>query len=330
MIRTLLKMLPNSKTAPTVTTRQKRKSDKPGERIFVAPQKFKKMSAAGELIAVQLQNSGNYYGRRKEDFENASYVIVDVSLKGVQQIKSVFPGTFTIFLEPVEDPETIRQRILRRGDISAQEAAGRASIIPQMIAASKKMEFDARIKTQQGKFDYAAQKAYELIPKKNPDHDSGKLTDLHMLAKYTVEELENDNDLPTVNECAAAVTKENYIGGGALGKVFRIPGTNYLFKVNSRHDEKLFGELTKYLDGKSKTFTYPTEGVTRYRVDYRIPFECGQPRAWLRREGGGSEPDTIMNNLEDSPSPARFLRQSTQRETRPDSKPRGAKSHTIQ
>ena len=298
MIRTLLKMLPNSKTAPTVTTRQKRKSDKPGERIFVTPEQFKKMSAAGELIAVQLQNSGNYYGRRTEDFEDASYVIVDVSLKGVQQIKSVFPGTFTIFLEPVEDPETIRQRILRRGDISAQEAAGRASIIPQMIAASKKMEFDARIQTQQGKFDYAAQKAYELIPKKNPDHDSGKLTDLHMLAKYTVEELENDNDLPTVAECAAAVTKENFIGGGAFGKVFRVPGTNYLFKVNKRHDEKLFLELTKYLNGKSKTFTYPTEGVTRYRVDYRIPFECGQPRAWLRREGGGSEPDTIMNNLE--------------------------------
>jgi guanylate kinase/inosine/xanthosine triphosphate pyrophosphatase family protein len=297
-IRTLLKMLPNSKTAPTVTTRQKRKSDKPGERIFVTTEQFKKMSAAGELIAVQLQHSGNYYGRRKEDFEDASYVIVDVSLKGVNQIKSVFPGAFTIFLEPVEDPETIRQRILRRGDISAQEAAGRASIIPQIIAASKKMEFDARIQTQQGKFDYAAQKAYELIPKKNPDHDSGKLTDLHMLAKYTVEELENDNDLPTVAECAASVTKENYIGGGAFGKVFRIPGTDYLFKVNNRHDEKVFKELTKYLDGKSKTFTYPTEGVTRYRVDYRIPFECGQPRAWLRREGGGSEPDTIMNNLE--------------------------------
>ena len=60
----------------------------------------------------------------------------------------------------------------------------------------------------------------------------------------------------------------------------------------------MFRDPTKYLDGKSKTFTYPTEGVTRYRVDYRIPFECGQPRAWLRREGGGSEPDTIMNNLE--------------------------------
>ena len=166
-----------------------------------------------------------------------------------------------------------------------------------MIAASKKMEFDARIKTQQGKFDYAAQKAYELIPKKNPDHDSGKLTDLHMLAKYTVEELENDNDLPTVNECAAAVTKENYIGGGAFGKVFRVPGTDYLFKVNSRHDEKLFESSPSTLMASQRPLLTQ---LRRYSLSGRLPnsLRCGQPRAWLRREGGGSEPDTIMNNLE--------------------------------
>ena len=241
-IRTLLQMLPKSKTAPTVTTRQPRKSDKKGERIHVSKEKFRQMAESGQLVAVQLQASGNYYGRRRADFEGANYVIVDVSLKGVKQIKSAFPNAFSIFLEPTESPEMLRQRLLRRGDISAKEAAGRASIVPQMIEDSKKMSFDARIQTQQGKFDYAAKKAFELIPKKNPDHDSGKLTDLHMLAKYTVEELENDNDLPTVAECAAAVTKENYIGGGAFGKVFRIRGTDYLFKVNRRHDEKLFGE----------------------------------------------------------------------------------------
>ena len=298
MIRALLKMLPNSKTAPTITTRQQRKSDKPGERTFVTVDAFKKMANQGALVGVQLQASGNYYARKKSDFENADYVLVDVSLRGVNDITSAFPNTFSIFLEPVETPEIIRQRLLRRGDMSAKEAAGRAAIIPSMIESSKKMSFDARIQTQQGRFDYAAKQAFDLIPKQNPGEDSGKLTDLHMLAKYTVEELENDNDLPTVAECAAAVTKKNFIGGGAFGKVFRVPGTDYLFKVNRQQDEKVFAELTKYFDGKSKTFTYPTEGVTRYRVDYRIPFECGQPRAWLRREGGGSEPDTIMNNLE--------------------------------
>ena len=298
MIRALLKMLPNSKTAPTITTRQQRKSDKPGERTFVTVDAFKKMANQGALVGVQLQASGNYYARKKSDFENADYVLVDVSLRGVNDITSAFPNTFSIFLEPVETPEIIRQRLLRRGDMSAKEAAGRAAIIPSMIESSKKMSFDARIQTQQGRFDYAAKQAFDLIPKQNPGEDSGKLTDLHMLAKYTVEELENDNDLPTVAECAAAVTKKNFIGGGAFGKVFRVPGTGYLFKVNRQQDEKVFAELTKYFDGKSKTFTYPTEGVTRYRVDYRIPFECGQPRAWLRREGGGSEPDTIMNNLE--------------------------------
>ena len=81
-------------------------------------------------------------------------------------------------------------------------------------------EFDARIQTQQGKFDYAAQQAYELIPKKNPDHDSGKLTDLRMLAKYTVEELENDNDLPTVASVPLQLPKRTTSEVGPLGRSF--------------------------------------------------------------------------------------------------------------
>ena len=167
-IRNLLSLLPKSKTVPTVTTRKQRKSDKKGERVFVSTEQFKKEMREGDMVAAQLQKNGNYYGRRKSDFEGANYVIVDVNLKGINAIKRAYPNTFTIYLEPVEDPEFIRKRLLRRGDMSPQEAKGRASIIPSHIRDSKMIDFDARIKTKQGEFSKIALELEPMIPKSNP------------------------------------------------------------------------------------------------------------------------------------------------------------------
>ena len=167
-IRNLLKALPNAKTIPTYTTRQKRKSDKAGEREFVSASEFKRLMASGEMIMATLQKNGNYYGRKRSDFEGANYVLVDVSLSGLNDLKRTFPNTFSVYLEPVEDPEFIRKRLLRRGDMSPQEARKRAEIIPSHIKSSLAMNFDLRIKTQQGKFDYPAKEIMGALPRSNP------------------------------------------------------------------------------------------------------------------------------------------------------------------
>jgi guanylate kinase len=167
-IRNLLKLLPNSKTAPTVTTRAKRKSDKPGERIFISVEQFKKEMTQDKLVAAELQKNGNYYGRRKSDFKGADYVIIDVNPRGVNAIKRAYPNAFTVYLEPVEDPEFIRKRLLRRGDMSPQEARGRAAIIPKHIKGSKNIDFDMRVKTKQGEFAKIALEIEPMIPKQNP------------------------------------------------------------------------------------------------------------------------------------------------------------------
>ena len=120
------------------------------------------------MVAVQLQKNGNYYGRRRSDFEGADYVIVDVTPKGINAIKNAFPNTFTVYLEPVEDPEFIRKRLLRRGDMSPQEARARAFIIPAHIRDSKLIDFDARIKTKQGEFSKIALELQPMIPIRNP------------------------------------------------------------------------------------------------------------------------------------------------------------------
>lgn len=174
-IRNLLKLLPNSKTAPTVTTRAKRKSDKPGERIFISVEQFKKEMTQDKLVAAELQKNGNYYGRRKSDFKGADYVIIDVNPRGVNAIKRAYPNAFTVYLEPVEDPEFIRKRLLRRGDMSPQEARGRASIIPAHIKDSKNIDFDARIKTKQGEFAKIALEIEPMIPKQNPSLSDGSI-----------------------------------------------------------------------------------------------------------------------------------------------------------
>jgi guanylate kinase len=167
-IRTLLKHLPNSRTSATVTTRRKRKSDKPGEKEHLSKGEFLHLVERGELVAVQLQKGGDYYGRRRSDFEKEGYVIIDVSLSGYDQIKKIFPNTFGVYLEPVEDPETIRKRLLLRGDMSAKDARGRVSIIPQHIQDSKSRNFDLRIQTKSGEFDYAAKEILDTLPRVNP------------------------------------------------------------------------------------------------------------------------------------------------------------------
>ena len=164
-IRNLLKMLPNSKTAPTVTTRQKRASDKKDERIFVSKKEFESELRKGDLIAAKLQKNGNYYGRRLDDFKGADYVIVDVTLSGLNDIKRKFPNTFSVYLEPVEDPAFIRKRLLKRGDMSMQEARKRSEIIPSHIESSKAMDFDLRIQTRQGQFDAPAKEISDMIPR---------------------------------------------------------------------------------------------------------------------------------------------------------------------
>ena len=433
-LRALLKALPNAKTVPTMTTRDRRRSDKPGEKTFVKDSKFKQMLEAGELVAARLQRNGHYYGRKRSDFTGAEYIVLDVSLSGLNDIREVFPGTFSVYLEPSESAEYIEKRLLRRGDMSPQEAKARAKLIPSHIKSSQAMDFNIRVKTMQGKFDRAAQEVLEAVPKtavlKNPETDEDKgftieqildpdydipvrpdtpesierrrlgaerarernsvptrphdgdaiittetavaipefnldsrtmyiaacpfcgpqgqidisvedacnhaypscghhlrvnadkpcccaLSDADPVGKFhfdpelgtyrsnprmdDIEELKkhstplrNPNKL-TLTQIAKSVHKDNYRGGGVFGSVFRIPGTNYLFKVNQKSDPAFYFKLKSHLKDGSP-ISYQIKDAKLYKVDYHIPFEAGQPRFWIRKGEKGR--DIVMNNIE--------------------------------
>ena len=260
-IRNLLNLLPNSKTVPTVTTRKERKSDKKGERVFVSTDKFKKEMQQGNMIAAQLQKNGNYYGRRKSDFEGADYVIVDVNLKGINAIKRAYPNTFTIYLEPVEDPEFIRKRLLRRGDMSPQEAKGRASIIPAHIRDSKMIDFDARIKTKQGEFAKIALELEPLLPKPNPSHR--RTRNPHIVKVL-------NNELGTVEYKA---TREQPILFGEQAKEAHRVGQEYraIRKLAMKHDKGkepyyVLSNGKKYFEDGSRTRGNPVVIVTTHFI----------------------------------------------------------------
>jgi guanylate kinase len=168
-LRNLDKMLPNSKLIRSYVTRPKRKSDRAGEKNFVTEKQFKEMVANGEFLEHAKQKSGDYYGKRLEDFKaDADYLITEASLSGVNRLKKAFPNAFTIYLEPSESAEMIRKRLLRRGDMSPQMARGRSSKIPSHIKSSKMMPFNKRIITRQGKFDSIALEIMDSIPRSNP------------------------------------------------------------------------------------------------------------------------------------------------------------------
>jgi guanylate kinase len=317
-LRALLKALPNAKTVPTMTTRDRRRSDKPGEKTFVKDSKFKQMLEAGELVAARLQRNGHYYGRKRSDFTGAEYIVLDVSLSGLNDIREVFPNTFSVYLEPSESVEYIEKRLLRRGDMSPQEAKARARLIPSHIKSSQAMDFNIRVKTMQGKFDRAAQEVLEAVPKtavlKNPETDEDKgftieqildpdggphprsnprMDDIEELKKHSTP-LRNPNKL-TLAQIAKSVHKDNYRGGGAFGSVFTIPGTNYVFKVNAESDQPFYFKLKNHLKDGSP-ITYQIKDAKLYKVDYHIPFEAGQPRFWIRKGEKGR--DIVMNNIE--------------------------------
>ena len=168
-IRNLLQALPKSKTVPTYTTRKKRKSDKPGEKVFITEDKFKEMEAAGEFAESVRQKNGNFYGRRFEDFKGADYVILDVSLAGYNRYKQLYPSAYGVYLETTAKPKQVYQLLLRRGQMSPQEARKRSSIIPSHIRDSKKQTFDKRIKSVVGKYDDIALEILDDIPRNNPN-----------------------------------------------------------------------------------------------------------------------------------------------------------------
>jgi guanylate kinase len=153
--------------APSYTTRTKRPKEKPGDRKFITHKQFEKMIEDGEMVEWQKQKNGHYYGRTFADMGAAPTIVVDTTIGGAMRIKDAFPNTFSVFLKPDVDENTLAKRIYRRGGMGKGEAKGRAKAAMNMVEAVQHMPFDLVIESRTSYYDDVAKEILKQIPKPN-------------------------------------------------------------------------------------------------------------------------------------------------------------------
>jgi guanylate kinase len=161
----------DTEVIPTYTTRPLRPNER--DRVTVSEEKFLDMVEKGDFHEHKKLKNGFHYGRRKEDFDGVS--VLEVSLAGMDYYKDKFPDAHSIYLQPDITGEKLRQRLIKRGGMSGEEATKRTQIASGHIKSAKNMDFDRYYVTSTGRFDELAEEIIADIPKENPSLDALQL-----------------------------------------------------------------------------------------------------------------------------------------------------------
>ena len=182
---------------PTYTTRPLRPNEK--DRVHVSEQEFLKMIEDGEFIEHTKQKNGHHYGRKKSDFNGVS--VIEVSLNGANFYRKEFPDAYAVYIEPDVSGDKLKQRLIKRGGMSEEEADWRVKITPNHIADAKKMGFDAYKTSVSGEFSELAQEIKnEIQPRPNPGsseewrHGTMLPPDKNPFAQYFNPDTDTDDD----------------------------------------------------------------------------------------------------------------------------------------
>jgi guanylate kinase len=143
IIRELLKLFPGSTRFVTTTTRLPREGERSGiDYHFVSEQNFKQMIEDGAFIEYNFY-AGNYYGSEKikleETLNTSSLVFAPLDINGKKQLDSVNFFHISIFLLP-EDLNILKNRIVHRGGLTAEEISARMNLADDEIAEAKKYD----------------------------------------------------------------------------------------------------------------------------------------------------------------------------------------------
>jgi len=131
----VIKKIPNIKIFPSYTTRKKRKGEKEGrEHFFVTEKKFKELINKKFMLEHQEVHPGLLYGtpaaEKLELLLSKHNLIKDVDVLGAQSLKKAFPkNSIIIFIKPPSLKE-LKNRILKRGELSEKQIEQRLLRIP--------------------------------------------------------------------------------------------------------------------------------------------------------------------------------------------------------
>lgn len=122
----LLKKVPNIVTIPSITSRNPRPGDIPGETYnFVSKEEFEQKIKNGEFYEYNLHHN-NYYGTSKkilnEEIKNGKIIIKDIEVNGTENLVKILQKdmkVITIFLRV--EKEELRNRLEQRIDKPSKE-----------------------------------------------------------------------------------------------------------------------------------------------------------------------------------------------------------------
>jgi guanylate kinase len=136
--------LPSAHFAITATTRPPREGEKDGvDYYFYTVPQFQAMIEAGELLEHALVY-GDWKGVPiapvREALDGGKDVLMRTDVQGARHIKSVAPGTITIFAAPPSIDE-LHRRLNERAADSEEQAALRLKIADEEMAAASEFDF---------------------------------------------------------------------------------------------------------------------------------------------------------------------------------------------
>ena len=154
----------------SATSRKARGKEKDGkDYYFLNNEEFKTKVKNNEFIEYEEVYGGNYYGTLKSElnriWKDKKIAIFDLDVVGGANIKSMFPDeTLSIFVMP-PSIETLKRRLLERGDVSNEE-------------------INVRIRKAESELDYASK--FDNIIINNDLEESKKIA--HTLIKEFIDE----------------------------------------------------------------------------------------------------------------------------------------------
>ena len=125
LISHVLESVPNCWFSVSATTRAPRPGEMHGrEYYFIDTEKFRSHIDADDFFE-WAEFAGNLYGTPKvfilEKLSVGTTVLVEIDIEGAKQVREKMPEAETIFISPAEPAfETLRRRILGRGDVSQE------------------------------------------------------------------------------------------------------------------------------------------------------------------------------------------------------------------
>ncbi|MDR1483686.1 MAG: guanylate kinase [Planctomycetaceae bacterium] len=104
----------------SATTRSPRPNEKNGEHYhFLTHEQFQSKKNAGEFLeCFEVFGKGTWYGTLRANVESAmaagNYVVLEIDVKGANEIKKQFPDAITIFVKP-PNTDALKERLRGRG-----------------------------------------------------------------------------------------------------------------------------------------------------------------------------------------------------------------------